>query len=109
MRHIFKTWIAQNQILPDQSFFKPDPPLGFGRGRYLKGMSLFRGRAGTAISGASDDPRRGAAHRSEHRQTAGAAKTIGDLLAISVSHVDDLLDRATMRPETRRLGAPCSR
>jgi hypothetical protein len=42
-------------------------------------------------------------------KAAGAAKTIGELLAISVSHVDDLLDRATMRPETRRLGAPCSR
>jgi hypothetical protein len=34
---------------------------------------------------------------------------IGELLAISVSRIDDLLDGATMRPETRRLAAPCSR
>ena len=43
------------------------------------------------------------------RIAANVAKLIGELLAISVSHIDDLLDRATMRPETRRLAAPCTR
>jgi hypothetical protein len=38
-------------------------------------LRVFRGGAGTALGGASHDPRRGAAHRRQHRQAAGFGAT----------------------------------